>query len=49
VPQGAPDLLFSATYPEGIAKLSAQFMKNPQQVTVQAQHAEARSSSAGTR
>ncbi len=32
-------LLFSATYPEGIAKLSAQFMKNPQQITVQAQHA----------
>lgn len=33
-------LLFSATYPEGIAQLSAQFMKNPQQITVQAQHAE---------
>ena len=33
-------LLFSATYPEGIAKLSQQFMRNPQQVTVQAQHAE---------
>ncbi|MET0540454.1 MAG: helicase-related protein, partial [Variovorax sp.] len=31
-------LLFSATYPEGIAKLSQQFMKAPQQVTVQAQH-----------
>ncbi len=31
-------LLFSATYPEGIAKLSQQFMKNPQQITVQAQH-----------
>jgi len=35
-------LLFSATYPEGIAQLGAQFMKNPQQITVQAQHAEAK-------
>jgi len=35
-------LLFSATYPEGIAKLSQQFMKNPQQIAVQAQHAEAK-------
>jgi ATP-independent RNA helicase DbpA len=33
-------LLFSATYPEGIAQLSAQFMKNPQQITVQVQHEE---------
>ncbi|WP_276567798.1 helicase-related protein, partial [Escherichia coli] len=33
-------LLFSATYPEGIAKLSQQFMKTPVQITVQAQHAE---------
>jgi ATP-independent RNA helicase DbpA len=32
-------LLFSATYPEGIAKLAQQFMKNPQTVSVQAQHA----------
>jgi len=31
-------LLFSATYPEGIAKLSQQFMKAPQTITVQAQH-----------
>ena len=31
-------LLFSATYPEGIAKLASQFMRNPQTVTVQAQH-----------
>ncbi len=31
-------LLFSATYPEGIAKLAAQFMRNPQTVKVQAQH-----------
>ncbi|WP_219214988.1 ATP-dependent RNA helicase DbpA [Variovorax boronicumulans] len=33
-------LLFSATYPEGIAKLAAQFMKAPQQITVAAQHEE---------
>jgi ATP-dependent RNA helicase DbpA len=32
-------LLFSATYPEGIAKLAAQFMRNPVTVKVQAQHA----------
>ena len=31
-------LLFSATYPEGIEKLSKQFMRNPQTVNVQAQH-----------
>ena len=31
-------LLFSATYPEGIAKLSQKFMKAPQTITVQAQH-----------
>ncbi|HNK07435.1 MAG TPA: DEAD/DEAH box helicase, partial [Giesbergeria sp.] len=41
-PKERQTLLFSATYPEGIAKLSAQFMKNPQQITVQAQHAEAK-------
>ena len=35
-------LLFSATYPDGIAQLGAQFMKSPQQITVQAQHAEAK-------
>ena len=33
-------LLFSATYPEGIATLSARFMKQPQQISVQAQHSE---------
>ena len=33
-------LLFSATYPDGIAKLSQQFMQNPQQITVQVQHEE---------
>ena len=39
-PKERQTLLFSATYPEGIAKLSAQFMKAPQQITVQAQHEE---------
>ncbi len=37
-PKTRQTLLFSATYPEGIAKLSQQFMKEPQQITVQAQH-----------
>jgi ATP-independent RNA helicase DbpA len=37
-PKNRQTLLFSATYPDGIAKLSQQFMKNPQQITVQAQH-----------
>ena len=31
-------LMFSATYPEGIAKLSQQFMRQPQTVTVQTRH-----------
>jgi ATP-independent RNA helicase DbpA len=34
-------LLFSATYPEGIAKLAGQFMRDPVTVKVEAQHAEA--------
>ncbi|MDM0014160.1 ATP-dependent RNA helicase DbpA [Variovorax sp. J22P168] len=37
-PKERQTLLFSATYPEGIARLSAQFMKDPQQITVQSQH-----------
>ena len=37
-PKERQTLLFSATYPEGIAKISQQFMKSPQTVTVQAQH-----------
>jgi ATP-independent RNA helicase DbpA len=37
-PKERQTLLFSATYPEGIAKISQQFMKNPQTITVQAQH-----------
>ncbi|MDA1076068.1 MAG: ATP-dependent RNA helicase DbpA [Proteobacteria bacterium] len=32
-------LLFSATYPEGIAKISRAFQRNPAQVTVEAEHA----------
>jgi ATP-independent RNA helicase DbpA len=31
-------LLFSATYPEGIAKLSQQFMRQPQTITVATKH-----------
>ncbi len=37
-PKDRQTLLFSATYPEAIAKLSAQFMRDPLTVTVQAQH-----------
>ncbi|KPU89186.1 ATP-dependent RNA helicase [Variovorax paradoxus] len=37
-PKERQTLLFSATYPEGIAKLAQQFMKDPQQIAVQAQH-----------
>src|SRR3954451_8840036 len=32
-------LLFSATYPEGIAQIAAQFLRNPVTVKVEAQHA----------
>ncbi len=37
-PKERQTLLFSATYPEGIAKLSAQFMRSPQTIKVEAQH-----------
>jgi ATP-independent RNA helicase DbpA len=37
-PKTRQTLLFSATYPEGIAKLSAQFMRDPLTVKVDAQH-----------
>ncbi len=37
-PKNRQTLLFSATYPQGIARLSQQFMKEPQTITVQAQH-----------
>jgi ATP-independent RNA helicase DbpA len=33
-------LLFSATYPEGIARLASQYLKNPQEVKLLEQHAE---------
>jgi ATP-dependent RNA helicase DbpA len=38
VPRDRQTLLFSATYPDGIATLAAQFLKNPQRITVQVQH-----------
>ncbi len=37
-PSARQTLLFSATYPEGIAKLAAQFLREPVTVKVQAQH-----------
>lgn len=37
-PRDRQTLMFSATFPDGIAKLSAQFMRNPQTVKVQATH-----------
>jgi ATP-independent RNA helicase DbpA len=40
-PKQRQTLLFSATYPEGIAKLSAQFMREPITITVEAQHGSA--------
>ena len=39
-PKERQTLLFSATYPEGIAKISQHFMRAPQMIKVQAQHAE---------
>ncbi|HSW18850.1 MAG TPA: DEAD/DEAH box helicase, partial [Ramlibacter sp.] len=38
-PAARQTLLFSATYPEGIAKLASQFMRDPLTVKVDAQHA----------
>jgi ATP-dependent RNA helicase DbpA len=38
-PKERQTLLFSATYPEGIAKLSAAFMRQPQEVKLLQQHA----------
>ena len=37
-PERRQTLLFSATYPAGIKQLSATFMRNPQQVKVEALH-----------
>src|SRR6218665_759441 len=38
-PGARQTLLFSATYPEGVAKIGAQFMRAPVQITAQARHA----------
>ena len=35
-------LMFSATYPEGIARLACQFMRNPQEVKLREQHEESK-------
>ena len=35
-------LMFSATYPEGIARLARQFMRNPQEVELREQHEESK-------
>lgn len=40
-PKERQTLLFSATYPEGIARLSAQFMRSPVTIKVDAQHGSA--------
>ena len=37
-PKARQTLLFSATFPEGIEKLAAQFLREPQRVQVQTQH-----------
>lgn len=37
-PKERQTLLFSATYPEGIAKLAQQFLRNPKEVKFEAQH-----------
>jgi len=41
-PKDRQTLLFSATYPEGIARLSAQFMRNPREVKLAEQHTAAK-------
>ncbi|QHI98738.1 ATP-dependent RNA helicase DbpA [Xylophilus rhododendri] len=41
-PANRQTLLFSATYPEGIARIAARFMRDPQRIEVASQHAEAR-------
>jgi ATP-independent RNA helicase DbpA len=38
-PKNRQTLLFSATYPEGITKLSARFLRDPKEVKVQSTHA----------
>ena len=39
-PKNRQTLLFSATYPEGIASLSRQFLRNPEQIKLLEQHAD---------
>ena len=39
-PKERQTLLFSATYPEGIANIAKQFMREPQTIKVESQHAE---------
>ena len=41
-PTGRQTLLFSATYPEGIAQLARQFMRSPQEVKLLEQHEESK-------
>ena len=38
-PKARQTLLFSATYPEGIARLSQAFLRQPQRITLPEQHA----------
>jgi ATP-independent RNA helicase DbpA len=41
-PVGRQTLLFSATYPDGIARLAKQFLRNPQEVKLLEQHADSK-------
>jgi ATP-independent RNA helicase DbpA len=41
-PKERQTLLFSATYPEGIAKLSQQFLRNPREIKLTEQHSNAK-------
>ncbi|MDD4965246.1 MAG: ATP-dependent RNA helicase DbpA [Gallionella sp.] len=41
-PRERQTMLFSATYPEGIARLARQFMRDPQEVTLPEQHEESK-------
>ncbi|EKS69076.1 ATP-dependent RNA helicase DbpA [Burkholderia sp. SJ98] len=41
-PKDRQTLLFSATYPEGIAKLSQQFLRNPREIKLKEQHSNAK-------
>ncbi|WP_277186657.1 ATP-dependent RNA helicase DbpA [Caballeronia sp. BR00000012568055] len=41
-PKDRQTLLFSATYPEGIVKLSQQFLRNPREIKLKEQHSSAK-------